>query len=340
MSGRAVNLTLFALVILEWLSGFGLFLAGSPSGAWVGWLHGIAGCAILVLLIWKARIITRSLRTRGAGWWAAPSLTLLGLLLVTLTIGLASSTVGLPSVLGYPALTWHVAASLMMLPLFVTHAGALRPGPRPRDFLRRRQFLQRAPVLLGGVLLWHGMVAPEAVIPRSGNGRRFTGSRDAGGTGNDFPRTSWMLDDPSPIDRTSWRLVVDGVVAEPLALSMAELTAGRSIEAKIDCTGGWYARRTWHGLRLSDLLDRAHVDPGARSVVVHSTTGYSRRFSMRDARAALLALAVDDAVLGHGHGAPLRLVMPGHRGYDWVKWVDQIEVSHVPPWWNWPLPIR
>jgi DMSO/TMAO reductase YedYZ molybdopterin-dependent catalytic subunit len=340
MSGRTVNLTLFALVILEWISGFGLFLAGSPGGDWTGWLHGAAGFAILVLLVWKARIIARSLRARGVGWWAAPSLTLLGLLLATLAIGITWSTLGLPSLLGYPALTWHVAASLLMLPLFISHATALRPGPRPRDFLRRRQLLQRAPVLLGGALLWQGTAAPDPMLPRPGGGRRFTGSRDAGGAGADFPRTSWMFDNPGPIDSRPWRLVVDGAVSHPLELRSDALTADAALDATIDCTGGWYARRTWHGVRMSALLDRAQVEPGARSVVVRSTTGYDRRFSLHDARSALLAVAVDDDALGHGHGAPLRLVMPGHRGYDWVKWVDTIEVSRVPVWWNWPLPIR
>jgi DMSO/TMAO reductase YedYZ molybdopterin-dependent catalytic subunit len=149
-----------------------------------------------------------------------------------------------------------------------------------------------------------------------------------------------MLDDPPPIDYRSWRLAITGSVKNSLSLSTVELTANDSLDVTIDCTGGWYAHRTWHGVRLSALLDRAGIEPGARSIVVHSTTGYRRRFSMADAGTALLAVAVDDVTLGHGHGAPLRLVMPGHRGYDWVKWVGQIEVSRVPPWWNWPLPVR
>jgi DMSO/TMAO reductase YedYZ molybdopterin-dependent catalytic subunit len=340
MSGRTVNLTLLLLVVLEWASGFGMFLAGSPNGAWTGWIHGVAGSAIVLLLVWKGRIIVRSFRKRGLGWWAAPSIVLLGLLIVTLVTGMAWSTIGLPSVFGYPALTWHVGASLLMLPLFISHAGALRPQPSPRDFLQRRRLLQRAPVLLGGFAVWQIAASSESIVPRPTSNRRYTGSRNAGGTGNDFPRTSWMFDDPSPTDLQSWRLAVTGAVAQPLEFSATDVTVDDSLDATIDCTGGWYARRTWRGTRLATLLDRAGLRPGARSIIVRSSTGYSRRFSLRDARQALLAVAVDDVRLGHRHGAPLRLVMPGHRGYDWVKWVDAIEVSRVPAWWNWPLPVR
>jgi len=245
-----------------------------------------------------------------------------------------------PGVLGYPALTWHAGASLLMAPLFISHARALRPQPAPRDFLQRRRLLQRAPVLLGGFVAWQLAAAPESIVPRPTTDRRFTGSRDDGGSGNDFPGTSWMFDDPSPIDIQSWRLAVTGAVTQPLELNATDLTIDGSLDATIDCTGGWYARRIWRGARLSTLLDRAGVMPGSRSIVVRSATGYSRRFPLRDARNALLAVTVDEVRLGHSHGAPLRLAMPGHRGYDWVKWVDAIEVSRVPAWWNWPLPIR
>jgi DMSO/TMAO reductase YedYZ molybdopterin-dependent catalytic subunit len=43
--------------------------------------------------------------------------------------------------------------------------------------------------------------------------------------------------------------------------------------------------------------------------------------------------------LTHGHGAPLRLIVPGRRGYEWVKWVTEVEVSTAFWWLKWPLPI-
>jgi DMSO/TMAO reductase YedYZ molybdopterin-dependent catalytic subunit len=40
----------------------------------------------------------------------------------------------------------------------------------------------------------------------------------------------------------------------------------------------------------------------------------------------LLATHVGDEPLSHGHGAPLRLVAPNRRGFQWVKWIDEIEI--------------
>jgi DMSO/TMAO reductase YedYZ molybdopterin-dependent catalytic subunit len=54
----------------------------------------------------------------------------------------------------------------------------------------------------------------------------------------------------------------------------------------------------------------------------------------------LLATHVEDEALSAGHGFPLRLVAPAHRGYDWVKWVVELEVSSEPGWLEPPLPLR
>ncbi len=53
----------------------------------------------------------------------------------------------------------------------------------------------------------------------------------------------------------------------------------------------------------------------------------------------LLATHLGDEVLSVGHGFPLRLVAPGHRGYGWVKWVSELEVSREPAWSRSPLPL-
>jgi DMSO/TMAO reductase YedYZ molybdopterin-dependent catalytic subunit len=61
-----------------------------------------------------------------------------------------------------------------------------------------------------------------------------------------------------------------------------------------------------------------------------SHTGFRWSFSLADAQALLLATRVGDAALSHGHGAPCRLVAPGRRGFQWVKWVTRIEVHEDP----------
>jgi DMSO/TMAO reductase YedYZ molybdopterin-dependent catalytic subunit len=90
---------------------------------------------------------------------------------------------------------------------------------------------------------------------------------------------------------------------------------------------------------LAKLLDEAGVSKDAESVVVESTTGFSRRFSAADAQRLLLATHVAGAPLSHGHGFPARLVVPDQRGFDWVKWVTRVHVSDASHLWQPPLPL-
>ena len=39
-----------------------------------------------------------------------------------------------------------------------------------------------------------------------------------------------------------------------------------------------------------------------------------------------VATHVGDEPLTHGHGAPARIVAPGRRGFQWVKWIVRIEL--------------
>jgi DMSO/TMAO reductase YedYZ molybdopterin-dependent catalytic subunit len=61
---------------------------------------------------------------------------------------------------------------------------------------------------------------------------------------------------------------------------------------------------------------------------------------MSEAQTALLALSVAGRPLTHGHGAPARLLVPDHRGFDWVKWVSRISVRGSPDIWQPPLPLQ
>jgi DMSO/TMAO reductase YedYZ molybdopterin-dependent catalytic subunit len=90
---------------------------------------------------------------------------------------------------------------------------------------------------------------------------------------------------------------------------------------------------------MSSLLQQAGIKSGARSVVVRASTGYWRRYTLAEAQRAMLATHVGAEALSHEHGAPLRLVVTGKRGYEWVKWVTSIEVSTASPLLKWPLPV-
>jgi DMSO/TMAO reductase YedYZ molybdopterin-dependent catalytic subunit len=44
----------------------------------------------------------------------------------------------------------------------------------------------------------------------------------------------------------------------------------------------------------------------------------------------LLATHVGSEQLSYEHGFPLRLIAPGRRGFEWVKWITGIEVLTDP----------
>ena len=88
------------------------------------------------------------------------------------------------------------------------------------------------------------------------------------------------------------------------------------------------------------MLERASIKDGARSLLFRSSTGYARRFSQEGAGDPLLALHVEDETLSDGHGFPLRLVVPGYRGYYGVKWATELGVSSDPAWLEAPLPVQ
>ena len=91
---------------------------------------------------------------------------------------------------------------------------------------------------------------------------------------------------------------------------------------------------------LEVVIAGARAAPGARSVVIRSVTGYHRRFALDGADRLLLATHVGGEPLSAGHGFPVRLVAPGRRGYHWVKWVEAVEISTLPAWWQPPLPTQ
>jgi len=336
LPARLTDASVLLAVGLALLTGLASLLA-TPADWWVFVAHGVVGLALVVLLGWKLRRVAPRIRAgvRTGSPTVAASVLLAVVALAALATGIAWTT-GLAAGVdlgGWTVLNLHIGLALVLVPLLAIHLRRRFRTPTRADWEGRRTTLQYAGLAVGGVLVWK---ATEALGSLTG-ARRFTGSRPAAGTGNDFPVTSWMLDDPDPVAVEDWQLRVVGRVDRRLELGYGDLpTEGRATDidgaaerAILDCTSGWYAERDWQGIRVGDLLDAADTREDARRVVIHSVTGYRFDFPIDEARDLLLATRVGGERLSHGHGFPARLVAPGRRGYQWVKWVAAVEVRRT-----------
>ena len=327
------------------LTGFIGLMGNSPDWAVFHHGHRISGFALVALLLWKGRNILAPLTSRRR-WQRRParllgSTAILLLLLAALGLGVGWSLGGYFTYLGISGVSWHIYLSLLLAPFVVWHTVTHSWTLHPRFWVERRSFLRLAGLGLAGIALWRAGEVAAGVLDLPGENRRFTGSYERSSfEGNAFPTTSWLNDNPAPVNGDSWRLRVSGHVRRDLALKMADLTSSRErVTAVLDCTGGWHSTQEWEGVSLKEVLQSAGVEPGAGSVTVRSVTGYQRRFSMKEAGDYLLATHVGGEPISHGHGFPLRLVASNKRGFEWVKWVDSIQVNDTGKWWQPPVPL-
>jgi DMSO/TMAO reductase YedYZ molybdopterin-dependent catalytic subunit len=337
------NIALLVLLSLQLATGLVGLLGSSEPFRWASWLHAIGAYGIVVLLFAKGTLVLNAIRRRPGLTQARVVLSVLVLmLLATLVTGLVWITAGSTIyVAGISLVNLHAYIALALFALLAWHAIDRRwivRVPAARD---RAAFLRLAGVVVAGLALWQVERTAQRLLETPGSRRRFTGSYETGSFTGEFPVVRWLNDDPEPLDEAAWRLIVDGSVRRPLELTYDEVLdrSGPALVATLDCTGGWYTKQEWGGLELAALFDEAEVSKDAESVLVESTTGFSRRFSLGDARRLTLATHVAGEPLSHGHGFPLRLVVPDQRGFDWVKWVTRVHVSGASHLWQPPLPL-
>jgi DMSO/TMAO reductase YedYZ molybdopterin-dependent catalytic subunit len=350
LSTRTMNMLLLVLLAVTGVSGIGTFLVGHPDGQWLFWTHRIASFALLPVLVWKVGIVVRSYRKRGITLSTGLSAVSAVFFVLTFTYGLLWATIGvgggrLPFLGNTSGLGLHVAFAATFAPLLLIHVINRWSEVRARipEFTSRRNAVRYLVLGAAGLLFWRTTESVTARAAWSGAERRFTGSKLRGRfSGNDYPTVNWLSDPRPRIDAGEWQLRVDGLVDRELTLKMDDVSRypDEHFDAILDCTGGWYTEQRWAGVPVRLLLDDAGVRDSARSVIFHSHTGYRRRYSLRQARRMLLAFEVSGEPLSRGHGYPVRLVAPGHRGYGWVKWVVRIELSDLPGWVESPLPLQ
>jgi DMSO/TMAO reductase YedYZ molybdopterin-dependent catalytic subunit len=129
-----------------------------------------------------------------------------------------------------------------------------------------------------------------------------------------------------------WRLTIDGMVAHPTSLSLADLKSfpQRSHITMIQCEEGWSYIAKWTGVPLSHVLDLVGALPQVRYVVYRSIQpDWWESMDMADALhpQTLLALGMNDAELPVPFGGPLRLRLPRQLGYKSVKYITHLTIT-------------
>lgn len=129
-----------------------------------------------------------------------------------------------------------------------------------------------------------------------------------------------------------WRLVVDGTVAHPLVLSLADLKAMpiRSQITEVACEEGWSYIAEWIGTPLSSVLREAGVLPQTRSIVYYPIEKFLwGSIDMADAwdDHTLLTMGMNGGDLPVPFGGPLRLRLPRQLGYKSLKFLTHITAT-------------
>lgn len=328
--GRRTNLALATLLVTAVLTGLASQAIGVDWPLDTAVIHGAAALAILLLSPWKTTIVRRGLRKSRPG--RAFSLTLLGVVLITLGSGLLHSHGEISRIGPLTVMQIHVGGAVLALGLAVDHFRRHPVTPRHFD-ADRRAFLRGSALTAAAAGLWLMWEGTLEAVEAPGRERRFTGmherrSHDVAA----LPVTSWLDDRVPRIEPGAWTI---GLGGKQMTLPELEGMPQDTFSAVLDCTGGWYSEQEWTGIRLDRLLEQ----PGHRSFVAWSETGYARRFPIRDLESTWLVTRLGGEPLSPGHGFPARIVAPARRGFWWVKWVTRIEPSPVPWWLQSPFPL-
>ena len=165
------------------------------------------------------------------------------------------------------------------------------------------------------------------------------------------------------IDRSKWRLRIEGEVKKPFEINFDELSKfeTRKFPATLECAGnsrnflepkvkgvqwriGGVGNAEWTGVPLSILLERAGIKSTAREIIFEGADrgkledpkaprgeiNFARSIPIEKVRDVLLAYKMNGEELPAEHGFPLRAIVPGWYAVASIKWLQRIIVTHKP----------
>lgn len=131
------------------------------------------------------------------------------------------------------------------------------------------------------------------------------------------------------LNRADFRLKVDGLVQNPVTLSLAEIMntlQNETMDRRLTSVSGWSVRANWNGILWKDFIDYVKPLPAARYALFSSASDYSTVVWLPDLAESqsMIAWGVGNEPLEDEYGGPLRLVVPNLWGYKSCKWLTKI----------------
>ena len=141
--------------------------------------------------------------------------------------------------------------------------------------------------------------------------------------------------DPT-VDAQSWVLNVNGLVDNPMRLTLVDLLGLPSVTqyATLECIsnnvgGDLISTGSFTGVRLRDLIATAKPQSGGTWAAFKARDGYTESLPMTlidGAPEILVAYSLGGEALPMAHGYPARILIPGHYGMKGPKWLESIQL--------------
>jgi DMSO/TMAO reductase YedYZ molybdopterin-dependent catalytic subunit len=143
---------------------------------------------------------------------------------------------------------------------------------------------------------------------------------------------------PPDISEAEWRLVVDGLVAKPLSLTLDRLKSEYdhvdqfvTLACISNPLGGPFIGTTlWSGASLRDVLAQVGPQAGARYIHIESADEFGEEIDLEPAQSdprITLTYAWDGQPLTRKHGFPLRVLVPDRYGMKQPKWITRLTLA-------------
>ena len=153
----------------------------------------------------------------------------------------------------------------------------------------------------------------------------------------------------------NWKLIIDGLVENPLILDVEDLVKNHALEERIyrlRCVEAWSMVIPWIGFELNQLIKKSKPLSSAKYVAFESildkdnlpgqkrnTLNWPYREGLRLDEAmnplTIISLGLYGRVLPNQNGSPIRLVVPWKYGFKSIKSIVKISLTSKEPRTSW-----